>query len=470
MSDLVRPPRMVYKGIPKTDDQLWRMVQSLWGHTIPRTRVCPDHCSPFEAFADAYFARSAVSVWKASRGFGGKSRTLGFLGMTEMALLGAEVSVLGGSAAQSLNVQASGNEAWDHFASPKHLLKQAPNKWDTYLVNNGHMRSLTASQTSVRGPHPQRLRLDEIDEMDIAILEGAQGQPMRKRGPHGMIETNTVMSSTHQYPDKTMSTILERARENGWPIYEWCWRETSNPIDGWLTEDEVNRKRTEVPKHMFDTEYDLQEPSVEGRAIDVDSVERMFDKKLGEHDGRKPVFLPKVGGREYITGIDWAKEQDMTVVTTYDTSELPWIVVGWQSMNRMPWPVMIRRALAQWQRYGGKMIHDKTGIGNVIEDWMKEEMSPTLTEDMKGLVMAAGRERHNLFSEYIAAIENDCIRSPRIEYSYNEHKYVTVDDLYGRGHPPDSVVSGALPWTMRKHKIIVGLPSGGVRAKSPWTV
>lgn len=461
--------QLVIPRLPRNDNELWWAVQALWGHKIPRTRVCPGHVAPFEAFADAYFARSSVAIWKASRGFGGKSRTLGLLGVTEITLLGSEVSVLGGSAAQSLNVQATSQEAWEHFAAPRHMLLKST-QYDTVLSNHGAMRSLTASQTSVRGPHPQRLRLDEIDEAELAIVEAAQGQPMRKKGAHGMVETQTVMSSTHQYPDKTMTAMLARAREMGWPIYEWCWRETSNPIDGWLTEDEVNRKRGEVPKHMFDTEYDLQEPSVEGRAIDVDAVERCFTPSLGTFTGKRPILLSRLRGREYITGVDWAKEQDMTVVTTYDTTELPWIVVGWQMMNRQPWPYMIGKAMAQWTHFGGQLVHDATGIGNVIDDWMKDQMPSAPHEDIHSVVMSGGRPRHNLFSEYITAIENNDIRFPRIEYPYNEHKYVIVKDLYGSGHPPDSVVSGALPWMLRKHKIIAGGPTGGVSTKSQWDV
>lgn len=460
--------KTVVRRLPQDDDELWWAVQGLWGYKLPRTPVCPGHTSPFQAFADAFFARSSVSVWKASRGFGGKSRTLGILGLTEMALLGCEVSVLGGSGAQSLNVHATSQEAWSWHNSPKGLLTSPPTKFDTNLSNGGHMRSLMASQTSVRGPHPQRLRLDEIDEMDLDILEGAQGQPMRKRGPHGLIETQTVMSSTHQYPDKTMTEMLKRARDRGWPIYEWCWRETSNPIDGWLTTEEVERKRGEIMEHMWATEYDLQEPSVEGRAINTEAVERCFDPAYGEFDGHKKIAADPIPGVNYITGIDWAKEKDMTVIATFDTTELPWVCVAWQKIQRLPWPVMIKMAMDQWLKYGGRMVHDATGIGNVVHDYIKEELPRPMHDKVTPVVMGGGRERSNFFNDYVAAIEGDELRYPRIHYAYDEHRYVTVDDLFGRGHPPDSVVAGALAWSRRRHKITVGLPSGGVRAASPW--
>jgi hypothetical protein len=75
--------------------------------------------------------------------------------------------------------------------------------------------------------------------MDLGILDASMGQPMPGRG----LDTQTVMSSTHQYPDKTMYEVLQRAVENDWPVFEWCWKESANPIDGWLAMETVDRKK-----------------------------------------------------------------------------------------------------------------------------------------------------------------------------------------------------------------------------------
>ena len=73
-----------------------------------------------------------------------------------------------------------------------------------------------------------------------------------------------------------------RAAEMGWPVYQWCYRETLEP-HGWLTEDEVTRKRRERSRTMWETEDALPEPRTEGRAIDPAAVERMFDATRGAH-------------------------------------------------------------------------------------------------------------------------------------------------------------------------------------------
>jgi hypothetical protein len=468
------PKQFVLKRLPATDDELWWAVRALWGYRIPRTKVCPNHVAPFTAMANAYFAREPISVWKASRGLGGKSRTLGVLGLTEVALLGIECNVLGGSGAQSLNVHAATQSAWGWHAAPRGLLDGDPTRYVTRLRNGGVLGTLMASQNSVRGPHPPRLRMDEIDEMDQGILDAALGQPMVQTNYLGMkIETQVVMSSTHQYPDKAMSTMIQRSKDEGWPVYEWCWRESANKVDGWLKDEEVERTKSIVPRHMWETEYELQEPSFANRLFDSDVIDAIFDPSIGEFDGQRPIQAMYEGDRpphnHWVTAVDWAKERDQTIIGTFDTSEMPWVCVAFRKVNRLRWPVLMSMALKQWRYYGGKFVHDSTGVGDVVDDFLKDELSYIEKANVTAVTMSGGRARDSLFNEYVAAIENFEIKYPRIEYAWSEHRYVTIDDLFGRGHPPDSVVMGSLAWSVRKRGRLIGAsPTGGTRSSSPW--
>lgn len=717
---------------PEDDDELWEYVYTISGFKIPRVAVCKEHCAPFDAFADAYFARSVVSVWKASRGFGGKSTLLGLLAWVEAITLGAQISVLGGSASQSRRVHEVTHELWHSPFAPVHLLDGDPTNFYTRLNNHAWIIALMASQKSVRGPHPQRLRLDEIDEMDNDILESAQGQPQEARG----VESHTVMclagwsqvltqrgevpirdvttddmvmtrygwrrvvasvlsgnkdtlrlslsngrtitctdnhriatpdgwmyprdmsvgqevcgvrtdsivskplvepvtltfvdpalkslaglalspttlgvdgvhlgvrmplwamclgcvgctwcttsqnvgsvdnsfkmsgvdtrsvaaqmvqfafaghrpnqalvgpdvntpsvhspihhsvpttlgptpdpafggewsigcdtptlepvfvvgitaggshdvfdlsvdgvpefvadgivvhnSSTHQYPDKTMTLKIKEAREKGWPVWEWCWRESMGTENepGWLTPRMVERKRSEVSTQMWNVEYDLQEPSFDGRAIETDLVDICFDPSLGEYEGDEGSLIiaeEPIEGELYVTGVDWAQESDWTVIRTFKTGEV-WQEVAFERLNRMPWPWMIGRVEKRLKKYEGRLVHDATGIGNVVKDlldWPREQ-----TTDF----VMTGNRRTAMFVEYIAGIEQSEIRCPRITFSYEEHKYVTPDDLFGKGHPPDSFVAGALAWSIRKRLLNNMVRPGSITKESQWTL
>ena len=472
----------VFERWPQDDDELHLFVQAVWGFRIPRTAVCPGHSAPFDAFAEAFFARSPVTVWKASRGFGGKTMQLALLCLTEALCLGCGVTILGGSGAQSINAHRSTDSAWQAPNAPRETLTKSTT-FDTQLSNGAWIRSLTASETSVRGPHPLRLRLDEIDEMDLQILQSAQGQPMRDRlKPH--LDTQTVMSSTHQYPDKTMTAILKRAKENDWPVHEWCYRESSNPKDGWLTEQEVDRKRKEITAAMWRTEYDLQEPSFAGRAIDSASVDACFDPHYGEYEGsdQETVLVESPGQYDnnrfapYVTAVDWAKENDYTIVATFRTDSLPWRCVAWKRYRRVPWPNAVNRAVIQWRNFGGKFIHDQTGLGGVIDDYIQATPMERSSKTMQGLVIGSGMKKE-LFNEYIAAIEGGHVLYPRINYAYDEHRYVTENDLFGSGHTPDSFVAGALAWSLhpplhQKRNTLAAGPIliGGGSRKSGWAI
>ncbi len=413
--------------VPHNDAELKRFLRVQFGVRLPDTKVCDTHSTPFRAFADAYFARSAVAVWKASRGFGGKSFLLSLLGHCEADTLNADVTILGGSGEQAARVL----EYLQSWAGNEQNTKRR-----TIYSGGGRVTALMASTKSARGPHPQRMRLDEVDEMDLLIFDAAMGQPMSGRG----VAKQTVISSTHHYPDAAMSEVLRRAAEQGWPVYEWCWRESSAAPDGWLSEEEIESKRGEVTAAMWAAEYDLQEPSPEGRAILPEKVAACFRRELGEFEGRLGEAVeiePPLEGATYSHGADWAKSKDFTVIDTFRTDVRPMRRVAWVRLGRMPYPEMIAQFDRRVERYGGAACHDATGLGDVVADYQ--------TVGAEG-VKLVGQTRLDVFSAYITAIENNSIESPLIRYCEGEHKYVTNDDLRGAGHPPDSFVAGALAY------------------------
>lgn len=428
-----------------TEEDLADFLWTAFDVRIPARKVCPNHVSPWRAFCDAYFARHPVAVWKGSRGFSGKSFTLANLGLSEALLLKADVNILGGSGQQSKRVHEAMTRAWAQESAPAYLLASDPLKMESRLTWGNTIQALMASQNSVRGPHPQRLRLDEIDEMDLEILDAAMGQPMARPG----IPAQTLLVSTHHNPQGTMTEILKRASEKGWPVYEWCYRETMAP-HGWLPVDEVERKRGEITAEMWRVEYELGEPKAELRAILLKAVEAMFDRELGEFRGDAGEYIeiePPVAGAQYATGADWARDVDWTVIVTLRIDVMPAKLVAFERQGRKPWPLMVQRLDARIRRYPGETCHDGTGLGSVVEDYLEEKAEA---------VTLQGRTRSSLFSEYIAAVEAGAIEAPLIDYMRGEHRFVANDDLYGTGHPPDTIVAGALAWrakTMRAHGV-----------------
>jgi hypothetical protein len=420
--------------LPITDAAALKLfLRHAFGVSIPDKAVCPGHTSPWQFFTDAFFNRHRVMVLKASRGLGGKSYLMAALGMAMAVLQRADVTLLAGSGEQSRRLHEYMIRAWEHEAAPRHLLASDPFKMQTRFVWGNSVHALLASSTSIRGPHPQKLLCDEADEMDLKIFEGALGQPMGKPG----IPPQTIISSTHHYPDGVMTEILKMAAAKDWSVAEFCYRETLQP-HGWLDPAEVEAKRADIPAMMFACEYDLQEPSAEGRAIMPDAVFAAFDPELGVFDGRDGEYIeiePPQRGARYQTGADWARKQDHSVITTIRTDVDPMMVVAFERLSRRPWPQQVERFEKRLARFPGRGRHDGTGLGDVVAGYVRGRAEP---------VMLVGRTRADLFSDYINLIEQGGLVSPDIRYMHDEHKYCSVDDLYGRGHPPDSFVAAAL--------------------------
>lgn len=463
----------------ETKEELQEFVRFFMGNIIPAQAVCDGHTAPLDAIWDAYTAKYPIIVWKASRGFGGKSTLLGTLSMVEM-LTGMKVSVLGGSSQQSRRVHEVTDDIWEYQlelpsgdlveAPLSDLLKQSPSKMETRARNGAWMRALTASTRSARGPHPQRLNLDEVDEMDLVVFDAAMGQTMEAGTG---FTPGTCISSTHQYPDKTMTEVLRRAKEKGWHVVEWCYRENLTTNDGWLLPSEIARKKMEVSNHMWEVEYELQEPSIQGRAIDTDAVEAMFDPDLypefpqyiEDQPGVYYEFEAPDREGSYATGTDWAAKRDFTIITTWRTDVHPWRLVAFERIQRSPWPGMIERLNMRLDKYGGVAGHDVDGVGDVPKDFFRHKV-----KDM----WLQGALRMETFAAYIIAIEQGNLRAPRIESMYKEHLYVTVDDLYSQGqqyHTPDTFISGAVAWAQRRRGIatIPGIAYSDLTRPSRWT-
>ena len=212
---------------------------------------------------------------------------------------------------------------------------------------------------------------------------------------------------------------------------------------GWLTPETVAQKQYETTAAMWDTEYELQEPSPESRAIMPDAVRAMFDRRLGIYEGKSREYIeaePPLVGATYAHGADWAKSVDWTEILTIRTDVSPARLVAYERMQRLPWPQMVQRFEERQLRYGlecSRAAHDGTGLGDVIDGYLTQEAEK---------VVLVGRIRSDLFSNHISAIENGEFVSPYIESLVGQYLYCSVDDLYGSGHPPDGFVAGAMSW------------------------
>jgi hypothetical protein len=454
---------------PADEEELWWVIKALFDVEIPRVSVCEGHCSPFDALAHAYFGRAPnFAVWYASRG-SGKSLALAVLGLTKAFVRDVDVTILGGSMMQSLNVREHMRKLMAYENAPAYAM--AKDQATLIGMTTGKtIKPLPASQTTVRGPHPALQLLDEVDEMEWDIYNASLGQAMQQKNVHGeVIDEYIVASSTWQNPEGTFTQVIENAREKELPVFTWCWRELLEANGGWMSQRFVDNKRKTVSAQMWHTEYDLNEPSAGSRAFDLDKVEKYFVDypdtidELHEGNGDHDMYLwekPAVNGL-YAVGADWAKEKDKTVICVVRYDCEPRRLVKLTRVNRRPWPDMIDMFNTDTQDYQAVSQHDGTGIGNVVNDY--------LSSDLTRKFVMNGRPRTQMLLDYITDFEHGAYELPIIGQNlehpgvvtnplYRAHRAVTVSDVYAPGqwnsHLPDDIAAMGLA-----HRALKNMPS-----------
>lgn len=276
---------------PQTKEHLAVYCATVLGFRLPHPGYCDDHESPLDALWDAYADESDFAIWHAMRG-SGKTQLLAILAWLESVFKpNCGSTVLGGSLEQSQRCVAYLTQLWDLPQVPGHILDGQPMGMGYKLTNGSWVRALAASSKSVRGPHPQKLRLDEVDEMSPVIFDAALGQPMDRGG----IPANIVASSTLQYAHGMMADLIDSRHDRGARLYRWCVEEVREPRGFW-TNEMIAQKYRQVTRAMWDAEYLLKRPTLEGSVYDFELVEKAWDR------GRKQKWEER-----YTTeaGIDW---------------------------------------------------------------------------------------------------------------------------------------------------------------------
>ena len=213
--------RGVREAPPNTPAMLWNWVCAYTGVRIASRRVCPGHNSPWEYFSALYFERPPLALVLGPRG-GGKS----FLSALNTHVTSRwsprhGTRILGGSRAQSEQVYRALREAVHEGGGPlgadasaiDRLLKE-----EAVYRNGSDVAILSASSTSVRGPHVPSLKLDEVDEIAPELREAAMGMCMDRRGS----KASVVMTSTWHRVNGPMSSLMDRARGGELPLFTFC--------------------------------------------------------------------------------------------------------------------------------------------------------------------------------------------------------------------------------------------------------
>lgn len=260
-------------------DELLDFIEVFWGIHIPRAKVCPEHTPPAEYITSAFFEEVLDCVCWANRS-GGKTFNGALVTWLDSIFKpGCETKILGGSSEQSLRM-------YEHMkgliTTPfHHLVEGEALRTRTHLLNGSNIQILTASMKSVRGPHPQKLKLDEVDEFEDRIYEATLLIPKSAKGIRASVQIYSTMHKAYGL----MNRVITDAAESGYRVFKWCvfdvmercegrdcdtcelWEDCkgrARNADGFYpVEDAISAKR-KVSRETWESEMLCKMPSQEG--------------------------------------------------------------------------------------------------------------------------------------------------------------------------------------------------------------
>jgi hypothetical protein len=98
------------------------------------------------------------------------------------------------------------------------LLDDKLRKSGCKFKNGSSIGILTQSEGSVRGPHIQKLKCDEVELFDLSVWNAAKFMTMSKHSIVSGIGILSTMNNTYGL----MKKLVDDAQKHGKPVFKWC--------------------------------------------------------------------------------------------------------------------------------------------------------------------------------------------------------------------------------------------------------
>jgi len=216
-----------FVNAPSTNEELDEFIRLAYGFRLPQKVITPGHRTAFEFVADLFFERVKNALGFANRA-GGKTLAVAMLNHLDM-LFKPDCEV---SSAGAVKDQADKCYRYFREFNEKPWFKRAHEQFlcttgEPLLINSIKSRTeygngsllqvITASEKGFRGEHPQKSRVDEIDEIPWDVFQVSLSMAHSANGIRGQ----NVFTSTRQHGDGSMQRLLDEAHDKGIAIYEW---------------------------------------------------------------------------------------------------------------------------------------------------------------------------------------------------------------------------------------------------------
>lgn len=221
---------------PTNDAELEDFIVAAFGIRLPRKVVTEGNTSPFYFISDLFFERVPNALGFANRN-GGKTLDMALINFLDMLFKeNCEITSAGA-------IQKQADRCYDYFKGflmlpwVRTLSEKFADRIGIHLCNprkdsiksrtdfpalGSRLEIITASNVGFRGAHPNKSRVDEIDEMSWELLQVGLSMAQTTNGIRGQ----NVFTSTRQYQEGTMNKLLGEAKDKDIAVYQWSIFET----------------------------------------------------------------------------------------------------------------------------------------------------------------------------------------------------------------------------------------------------
>lgn len=148
----------------------------------------------------------------------------------------------------------------------------------------------------------------------------------------------------------------------------WRFPTSTNP---YIDAGEIEEARELLPAAVFDQEYRAEFIDAGLAVFNAVDIDAMVDGWTGFSD-------PAPGGR-YVTAWDIGRRGDAAVGVTLDVARLPYTVVAYDRLVRVPYPAQQSEIEERHGRYGGRLLVESNGPGDPVIENLRVRATPFVT-------------------------------------------------------------------------------------------
>jgi len=231
-----------------------------------------------------------------------------------------------------------------------------------------------------------------------------------------------------------MTRVLDRAgqidyistpRGRNW-FYRKSLQLAAHPDQGYVQRGD-SRDNPHLPAAFLDKTIARLSPqrraqNIEGRFVELgdevlreDEIQRALSHSTG--------LSEPIRGRAYVHGWDLARKRTWTVGVTLDISQRPAQVVAFERFQHRPWPAVYAAIRQRHRRYGGRVLIDATGLGDVVLAELADIRAEGFNFGERG-----GRAKAELIANLQQQFAHGMVALPHIEMADEHGEIWTLTD------------------------------------------